>query len=188
MTPNEWTRLAVALEQPEPEQIQIVVHGLLHEEVGVRRLFLPAFSISLLEEMTQGLWPELDYLNKVIYLVSPQPLQGHLDEITIILEFYDPWMARDLSIKPIMLECLQPGPDDIHRLAKYCPERVTKETFPVAPSGCPDHLPFASGTLPKHDWNSQFLQIVHLRNKSVFFLLPTHCHPPKTFSFYHKVF
>ena len=92
--PNEWTRLAVALEQPEPEQIQIVVHGLLHEEVGVRRLFLPAFSISLLEEMTQGLWPELDYLNKVIYLVSPQPLQGHLDEITIILEFYDPETFR----------------------------------------------------------------------------------------------
>ena len=46
-----------------------------------------------------------------------------------------------------------------------------------------DHLPFASGTLPKHDWNSQFLQIVQLRNKSGFFLLPTHCHPPKKFSF-----
>ena len=135
--PNEWTRLAVAFEQPGPEQIQIVVHGLFQEEVGVRRLFLPAFSISLLEEMIQGLWPELEYLNKVIYLVSPQPLQGHLEEITTILEFYDPWTARDLSIKPIMLECLQPGLDDIHRLAKYCPERVTKETFPVAPSGCP---------------------------------------------------
>jgi len=135
--PNEWTRLAFAFEEPGPEPIQIVVHGLFHEEVGVRRLFLPAFSISLLEEMIQGLWPALEYLNKVIYLVSPQPLQGHLEEITVILEFYDPWMARDTSTKPVLLECLQPGLDDIYRLARYCPERVTKETFPVAPSECP---------------------------------------------------
>ena len=135
--PNEWTRLAVAFEQPAPAQLQVVVHGLLYEEVGVRRLFLPSFSIRLMEEMIQGLWPELDYLNKVIYLVSPQPLQGHLEEVTVILEFYDPWLARDFSIKPILLECLQPGLDDIHRIAKYCPERVTKGSFPIEPSGCP---------------------------------------------------
>ena len=135
--PNEWTRLAVATEQPAHEQIQVVVHGLLYEEIGVRRLYLPSLSTRLMEEMTEGLWPELDYLNKVIYLVSPQPLQGSLEEVTIILEFYEPWLARDLSFKPILLECPQPEFDVIHRITKYCPERVTKENFPIEPSGCP---------------------------------------------------
>lgn len=135
--PNEWTRLAVALEQPNLAQTQVVVHGLMHEEVGVRRITISSFSARSIEEAIQGLWPELDYLNKVIYLVNPQPLQGHLNEVTIILEFYDPWMARDPSIKPILLECLQPGFDVIHRSAKYSPERVTKESFPIEPSLCP---------------------------------------------------
>ena len=55
----------------------------------------------------------------------------------MILEFYDPWQARDLSIKPILLECLQPGIDVIQRKAKYCPEWTTKEQFPSEPSLCP---------------------------------------------------
>lgn len=134
--PNEWTRLAVALEQPNLAQTQVVVHGLFHEEVGVRRIAISSFSARSIEEAMQGLWPELDYLNKVIYLVRPQPLQGHLNEVTIILEFYDPWMARDPSIKPVLLECLQPGLDVIHRSAQYSPERVTKESFPIEPSPC----------------------------------------------------
>ena len=135
--PNEWTRLAVDFEQPGQPHVQVVVHGLLHEEVGVRRLLLRSLSARFIEESMQGLWPEIDFLNKVIYLVNPQPLQGHLDEVTIILEFYDPWLDRDTSIKPILLECLQPGLDVIQRVAKYCPERVTKDSFPIEPSGCP---------------------------------------------------
>ena len=135
--PNEWTRFAVDFEQPGPSHVQIVVHGLMHEEVGVRRLLLRSLNARFVEESMRGLWPELDFLNKVIYLVNPQPLQGHLDEVTIILEFHDPWLARDTSIKPILLECLQPGLDVIQRVAKYCPERVTKDTFPIEPSGCP---------------------------------------------------
>ena len=135
--PDEWTRLAIAVGQNEPTPIRVVVHGLMYEEVGVRRLILTSLSARFMEEALQGLWPELDYLNKVLYQVNPQPLQGHSDEVTVILEFYDPWQARDLSIKPILLECLQPDLDVIQRRAKYCPEWVTKESFPEEPTLCP---------------------------------------------------
>ena len=131
---DEWVRLSVKLaEQPFP-QTTLIVHGLKDSDIGLRRISLHTLNLDVVEEALLGLWPHFDFLAKKVHIVSPQPFDE--DGLVVILEYFDLWQEPDLTLRPILHECLQPELDTLERVAWYCPLRASSETFPLERTKC----------------------------------------------------
>ena len=96
---DEWIQLGFDLEQFEDPHIDLTVHGLCEEDVGLRRAHTTTLSLVAVESALQGLWPHLDHLAKKVYMVKPQPSHATISNILVILEFYDIWNLREFAPK-----------------------------------------------------------------------------------------